>query len=187
MPAQVTPSRYVDCRMRVRLVPGILIMVLLSILIVPSRAPAADRTWTGNGADNKWDTAGNWLNSNKPVNDDRVIFDNNSQARLDNINDIVGLTGMEIKVVNPTGDVTINDIGGTGTLVLATTDPAIDLSTAEKNLTIETVLILQGATAYSVKAGRTLTLGDDVNGQFKVTKRGGGRGGLWRHPPKRRL
>lgn len=161
--------------MPARFIPGVLIMVLLFVLLAPSWAVAADRTWLGNGPDDNWSSAGNWLNGNKPNSGDRVIFDSNSQARLDNINDIAGLTGMEIKLANPAGDVTIShDPILSNTIELNPVDAAIDLSTAEKDLTLLHYLRLQGDTGYSVKAGRTLTLGSDVNGQFKETKRGEG-------------
>lgn len=50
-------------RIPARFILGILIMVLPVVLMGPSGARAADRTWTGS-VDNKWNTAGNWEGDN---------------------------------------------------------------------------------------------------------------------------
>ena len=50
--------------------------------------PAAVRTWTGGGADNSWNTAGNW-DTGAPVNGDSVVF--SGATRVGNTNNISGL------------------------------------------------------------------------------------------------
>ncbi len=56
--------------------------------LVPA-AGAADRTWSGGGANNDWSTAANW-GGTAPGNADNLIF--NGISRLDNNNNVSGLT-----------------------------------------------------------------------------------------------
>jgi len=169
MPTRLIPSRFIVARTYARLVLGVLISVLFLVLAATPGALAADHTWAGEGGNNDWSTVANWIGG-VPDGNDRIIFNNSSQLFLGTNNDLVGLTGMRIRLVNPPGKVTIagNPIG------LATDDPTIDLSAALKDLTIYVAMTQSGNTYYDVAANRTLTLEGDVDGPGIFTKKGDG-------------
>lgn len=57
--------------------------------LTASAAWAADKTWSGGGADNNWSTGANWSGA-APVNADNLIFSGGSQ--MQNSNDLSNLT-----------------------------------------------------------------------------------------------
>ena len=150
------------------------IMVMLTALCVQLfSCPvfSADHTWTGQGADANWTTAGNW-SGGIPDGADRIIFDASSTANLGNLNNLGPgtLTGMQVQVINPAGDVLIaGDMMGLSTAV-----PAIDLSLATRDLAISVILVQDGNTVYNVGAGRTLSLLSSILGSGDLIKRGDG-------------
>jgi fibronectin-binding autotransporter adhesin len=171
MPSRLIPSRFILGSTNARLTLGVLISVLFLVLAATPGALAADHTWSGGGADDNWGTDGNW-NGGVPNGDDRVIFDSDSTASLNNSNNLGAgsLTGMQIRLVDPTGNVTITG----DNITLASVDPTIDLSVAQKDLTININMTQIGDTYYDVAAGRTLTIGGDVDGPGIFTKQGDG-------------
>ena len=142
--------------------------ISLTLLCV-SVAIAANHTWTGGGLDNAWSTTGNWLGGVAPDGDDNIIFDNNSSAKLVNSNDISGLTGITITIIDSSGDVTIDgfEIGLAG-------GTPIDLSASNRNLTINCPLTLSADSDLSVNIGRTLTINGTINGAYEYQAIGGG-------------
>ena len=77
----------------------------------------------------------------------------------------------EIQIVSPGGLVTIN---AGNTLTLGGNAPAIDMSAATQDLTLNCALALGAANIWDVATTRILTLGGAVSGSFNVTKQGAG-------------
>jgi hypothetical protein len=162
--------------MPTRLIPRFIAVSIFALTafwlcLVPSFCPAAraaDHTWSGNGT-TFWNSAPSWVGG-VPDGNDRVIFNASSLLSLGTHNNLVGLTGMRIRLVDPPGNVSIagNAIG------LATIDPTIDLSAARKDLTLSINMTQSGNTYYDVAANRTLTIEGDVDGPGVFTKKGDG-------------
>ena len=77
-----------------------------------------------------------------------------------------------IEIVDPAGPVTISGPGNTLTLGAAAID--IDLSAATQDLTVNSGLILDGPSVWTVASSRTLTLGGEISGQGPVSINGDG-------------
>ena len=68
---------------------ALLAAAALNLCVLVPGALAADKTWSGVGADNNWNTGVNW-GGTAPVNNDNLIF--SGINRPNNTNDISGLT-----------------------------------------------------------------------------------------------
>jgi autotransporter-associated beta strand repeat/autotransporter-associated beta strand repeat len=147
------------------------IILIVAFLCVDSFA--ALKTWTGGGADINWSTTANWQSGIVPVNNDTIIFNSSSIARLNNTNNLAGLTGVSIQITNPgTGPVIISgnglSIGGVGY-------GAVDMGAATQDLTINTGLTIGYAESWNVNTGRTLMLnGTVLNSSYDFTIGGSG-------------
>ena len=133
-------------------------IVVLAIMFV--NAFAVTKTWTGNGTDNNWSNTANWQSGVVPVNNDTIIFNSSSIARLNNTNDISGLTGISIQITTPgAGPIVISgnalSIGGVGY-------GSVDMSGATQDLTINNGITIGYAELWNVNSGRTLNLNGTV-------------------------
>jgi len=148
---------------------GVFALAAFWLCLVPSFCPDAradDHTWTG-GVSNDWNVGGNWTGG-IPDGDDRVIF-NNSSSNLATTNDLVDLGGMRIQLLDPLTGVSI-----TGNALTLSADLSIDLSAAQKDLTLSIDMHQTGDTTYDVAANRTLTIEGRVDGPGTFLKKGDG-------------
>jgi len=72
-------------------------------------ASGANRTWSGDAGDGKWETAGNWVENAVPVAGDIAFFSSNGAAITVDITD--NRTVQQLRV-NGTADVVLNIAGG---------------------------------------------------------------------------
>lgn len=141
------------------LLPALLGLCLAGI----GDAHAAVRTWTGGGADNNWNTAGNW-DTGAPVNNDSVVF--SGSTRVTNFNNISGLnlTGLGFNgsgfllggsAITNTGGVMDNFGNNTNAIMLH-----LGVAQAFTNVPASTTLVFSGnITNY----GFGLSIGGDGN------------------------
>lgn len=115
--------------------------------LVSLPAAAADKTWSGTGADNNWSTAANWGGS-APVAADNLIFVGTSQPL--NNNDLAALSSGWVRFAN--GGFAIN--GNAFTLNPATT--GIFTNLAGVNLIATDVTIVPAAKYWSMAANSEL-------------------------------
>lgn len=131
--------------------------------IRPPPAPV----WTGLDG-NSWTNHRTWTPDMPSSSADVVTFNNQSLANLETFLDqdfhINGLV-----VADPAGPVTI---GGGQTLTLG--NGGIDLSSAERDLTINAPVALAAAQAWMVASGRTLAVNGGLGGAFALTFSGQG-------------
>ena len=136
------------------------------VIAIAASTHAAQRTWTGGGLDNNWNTALNW-DTGVPVNGDSVVF-SGSTRRL-NTNNIVGLT--------------LSGLGYSSSAFCTTNGSAITLTggifaTAGSNTNL-VALTLSGAQAFTNDAAATVLLlgGSITNAGNKLSV--GGAGSVW--------
>ncbi len=161
------PNRYVR---RSALAGCFGLLIFLWFTLNPLAALAA--TWTGGGADNNWSTGGNWLGGVVPGNGDVIEYDNNSTARLNQTNDIVGLTNMMIDMDDdPSGNVTINgnEIG----IADGARDAVSSDFSNNRRLTINAPLRLTGSATITAGSVTLAINSVDTNG-FNLTLDGNG-------------
>src|SRR2546429_9847929 len=82
----------------------------LAILIswaLATSAQATTRSWTGNGINNKWSTAGNWSPSGAPQDGDTLVF-NSGAVQKGNANDLVNRRIFEIQFTGSSGGYAIS-------------------------------------------------------------------------------
>ena len=131
-------------------------------LLCAGSAPAANRTWTGGGADNNWNTATNW-GGTAPVASDLLFFD--GTTRLTNTNNIAANTAFN--------GITFNSTAGAFTLC----GNALKLGGGVTNNCLtngETISLNMALTAtgtFDVVSGSTLSIGGVISGNsYGVTK-----------------
>lgn len=100
--------------------------IFFSLLVAPTYA--ADKTWSGGGGDNNWNTGANW-GGTAPVNNDNLLF--NGVARQNNTNNISSLTAGWVQftnggfslngnalTLNPSGGGILTNLAGINTIAL---------------------------------------------------------------------
>ena len=123
---------------------------------------AANRTWTGGGADNNWNTATNW-GGTAPVANDLLFFD--GTTRLTNTNNIAANTAFN--------GITFNSTAGAFTL----RGNALNLGGGVTNncsANAETISLNMALTAtrtFDVVSGGTLSLGGVISGSAMASPR----------------
>ncbi|HEX7653172.1 MAG TPA: hypothetical protein VF607_06675, partial [Verrucomicrobiae bacterium] len=110
---------------------------------------AADRTWTGGGADNYWSTPANW-GGTAPVANDNLIFAGGN--RTNSTNDLTGLTVGWIRFAN--GGFTLGGNGLTLGSTLAAFTNVAGTNTVALNLTVAAA----NAQSWNVAVGSELRL-----------------------------
>ena len=130
--------------------------------LLGTSAQAANRTWTGGGADNNWNTATNW-GGTAPVANDLLFFD--GTTRLTNTNNIAANTAFN--------GITFNSTAGAFTL----RGNALNLAGGITNncpANAETISLNMALTAtrtFDVVSGGTLSIGGVISGSsYGVTK-----------------
>ena len=129
-------------------------------------APAANRTWTGGGADNNWTNTANW-GGTAPAANDLLFFD--GTTRLTNTNNIAANTAFN--------GLTFNSTAGAFTL----RGNALNLARRhhqQRPANAETIgfnLALTASRTFSVVSGGSLSLGGIISGSgYGLTKVGAG-------------
>ncbi len=156
---------------RCLLVGCLLVLTLSGVSGISTTAVADDFTWTG-GGDVNWNTPGNWLGGTVPDGNDYIIFDANSTANLVNTNNRGSgtLTGMKIRVTDPSGDIVIN-----GDTIGLSSGASVDMSAATRDVILNlNQTLAYGACFYSVASGRTLTINGSIIAALALNKSGGG-------------
>ncbi|HTS18680.1 MAG TPA: hypothetical protein VMP11_13985, partial [Verrucomicrobiae bacterium] len=134
---------------------------------------AAAQTITKNGTTGNLNTGGDWTGGTAPGATSIALWTNTSAGGSFNLGG--NLTWGEIKIVNPTGNVTFNT-GNTLTLD-GVNGIGIDMSTATRTLTINPEVILGASQTWLTGAGGGLTIGGSLstaNGGFQLTIGGTG-------------
>lgn len=139
------------------------------ITFAPLAAPAGTGVWQAT-ATNTWGTTGNWNGGVLPQPGIVATFSSATATRLATVNDLVGLQvdGVRVTAAVP-ADVTID--GNPFSIMAA---PGIDMTSAARNLTVNTDLTLGGNQNWSVAAGRTLRVTGTIDGPGRVTANGPG-------------
>ncbi len=152
-------------------VPVMLLSMALILILIhnSSQVWAADHIWNGSGANENWITADNWNGGAIPESDGRVVFNSDSILNLQNDNNLGSnaLTGMTILVTDPVSDVIVS---GDSISLQSDANPTIDLSAADRDLTINTPLVQTGFTYYTVAENRTLTLNGPISGDCALCR-----------------
>ena len=89
-----------------KLIFGTPALALLNLLVLAMSLPctlnAAILSWSGGGSDSYWNNSANWGYIGTPINGDTLIF-SSGQPRMNNTNNISGLTLNEIRFVGGDG------------------------------------------------------------------------------------
>src|SRR5262245_55942781 len=85
---------------RAHRLPSFPLLVLL-LLSIADRAPAATEIWSAGGTDGKWGTPANWQSGSPPAPNDSLVFTNT--IRLSNTNNLLGATVSGITFATPSG------------------------------------------------------------------------------------
>ncbi len=133
---------------------------------------ATPAVWTG-AVNNLWSNGGNWIPGNEPNPADSILFNNLSTANLNVSQDDIGAGGVVfgLSVINPSGAVTISGPGS-----LTTYGGGLNLSSASRNLTIASPLVINATQNWLLTNSRTLTISGAVSSVSggNVTVSGGG-------------
>lgn len=122
-----------------------------------SASAQVTKTWTGEGADNNWSTAGNWSPGGAPVAGDSLIFPA-SAARQTNNNDLADGTSFEgIEFTGGSYEISGNDIDVTAGVEMSggTAVINLDIGGAGGVIVDEGNLRLNGANTFSGTAELT--------------------------------
>lgn len=136
-----------------------------SFLVAFNQLHAADRIWTGAGADNNWSTTENW-GGTVPADNDNLIF--NGAARQNNFNDLADFSARRLTFssggfvlsgnpleLNPSGSAMITNLSGTNTIALD-----LSITAVNKNWFVapDSELRLAGGVANSSSGNPIITL-----------------------------
>lgn len=131
--------------------------------IVPPHVPV----WTGLGG-NIWSESQSWSPDKPNSSADIATFNPLSVANLSTVLDQnFQVAGLSIR--NPAGDVSIS-----GTSTLAIDASGIDLSSATRDLTVGTPVILTAAQSWNAAAGRRLSVDGAITGSSALSVTGSG-------------
>lgn len=126
---------------------GALTAIILLVAIVPVHA--ADKTWTGGGADNYWSTGANW-GGTAPTANDNLIF--SGATRLNNTNDFVGLSVNWIRFAN--GGFTLNG----NPLTFGSSASALTNSAGTNIIALNLTVATANSQSWNIAAGSELRL-----------------------------
>src|SRR2546423_5809554 len=145
-----------------------LVAALLVLFVVASAAAA-----TINKANNtnNLNLTTSWTGGVVPGSTDIALW-NNTVAGANNVALGANLNFGEIQITNPGGLVTISNTGGFTLTLSGVSGVGIDMSSATRNLTINSLVSLGGAQSWSVATGRTLTIGGNIAGSGALTLSG---------------
>lgn len=131
-----------------------LALTLVSLLATSSFANTL--IWNGGGADGNWNNAANWFGLGTPANGDTLIFQ--GAARLNNTNNLVGLTVNQIQFrnggfnLNGNAFTLTNSILNTNTVGINTISNSVTLATSDVQLVVSNgvTLVMNGVMSGSV-------------------------------------
>src|ERR1051325_3331186 len=129
---------------------------------------AATLSWSGAGSSANWSDSGNWGLAGTPTNGDTLIFPA-AQPRLNNTNNIAGLTLNQIRFAGASGGYAIFGNAITITNGIEATNTA-GLNGISNNITLGS----PGDFVVNVATGAKLFLGGTLSGSVGLIKTGGG-------------
>jgi autotransporter-associated beta strand protein len=129
---------------------------------------AATLSWSGGGSSGNWSDSGNWGFAGTPATGDTLIFPA-AQPRLNNTNNIVGLTLNQVRFVGASGGYAIFGNSVTITNGIEATNSA-GANVFSNNITLGSV----GDFLVDVATGAKLFLGGTLSGSVGLLKTGGG-------------
>src|SRR5215471_17413622 len=132
------------------------------------KTEAANLSWSGGGSSGNWSDSGNWGFAGTPATGDTLIF-SGAQPRLNNTNDIAGLTLNQIRFVGASGGYAIFGNAITITNGIEATNSA-GLNVLSNNITLGG----SGDFIVDVASGAKLFLGGTLSGTVGFIKTGGG-------------
>jgi autotransporter-associated beta strand protein len=128
----------------------------------------ASLSWSGGGTSGNWNDSGNWGFAGTPASGDILIFPA-AQPRLNNTNNIVGLTLNQIRFVGASGGYAVFGNSITITNGIEATNTA-GLNVLSNNITLGS----PGDFIVDVGTGAKLFLGGTLSGSVGLIKTGGG-------------
>ena len=139
-------------------------LALFSLMLATAAVPAAQKTWSGGGSDNNWNTAANWAGV-VPVSGDSLVFA--GTQRTTNFNNIVGLNNLAGVTFNNSsflfgGNVITNSGGVYDTAGNNTNNLPMYLNASQgfSNIVAGTKTVL-GGIVTNMGTGNILNLGGD--------------------------
>jgi autotransporter-associated beta strand protein len=137
-------------------------------VIIALDAHAATLSWSGAGTTGNWNDSANWGFAGTPATGDTLIF-SAAQPRLNNTNNIVGLTLNQIRFVGASGGYAIFGNAITITNGIEATNTA-GLNVLSNNITLGS----PGDFIVDVATGAKFFLGGTLSGSVGLLKIGGG-------------
>jgi len=131
--------------------PCLPILLGLVVFFLSMRSEGETVTWTGANS-TLWNVAGNW-NGGIPATANLLQWDSNSTLNLSGSNNYSGLKIYGIKVIDPSGAVSV----ATNSFTIEA--GGIDMSSATQNLSITPAVTFNTSSIIDISANRTLTLG----------------------------
>jgi autotransporter-associated beta strand protein len=128
----------------------------------------ATLSWSGGGSSGNWNDSGNWGFAGTPASGDTLIF-SGAQPRLNNTNNIAGLTLNQIRFVGASGGYAIFGNAVTITNGIEATNSA-GLNVLSNNITLGS----PSDFVVDVGTGAKLFLGGTLSGTAGLIKTGGG-------------
>jgi fibronectin-binding autotransporter adhesin len=166
---------------------GAATMCIATCVAQPARA--ADKNWSGGGANNSWTTIANWSNG-APANDlttDIAVFSLTSYPRQPTVNALISIKGIRIgDGVTNTATLTIDDGGSSTGLTIGASGISVMANAGATNLSARTTIgatqswVNNSVNMFTVQTGgitysNALTFG---GGQFTLSAAGTGSGAV---------